>query len=238
MSRRTAPVQPAGSPPRTRPLRADAERNRQRIIAAAQEVFARRGLEVTLDDIAHHAGVGVGTVYRRFADREALIEAVFDSEVQRVVTLAEQALSHEDAWEGLVQFLTLTGRDFAEDRGLKEVLLEGAHAQNRVATTRERLTPALSALIARAQQEGSLRNDIEATDVPLLQLMIGAAAHHTLAVTPDLWQRYLALVLDGLRARREAPSPLPHRALTQEEFDQAVPKTLPPRSAADRTGDR
>ncbi|MFD5298972.1 TetR/AcrR family transcriptional regulator [Streptomyces mutabilis] len=238
MSRRTAPDQPAGSPPRTRPLRADAERNRQRIIAAAQKVFARRGLEVTLDDIAHHAGVGVGTVYRRFADREALIEAVFDNEIRRVVALAEQALAHENAWEGLVQFLTVSGADFAEDRGLREILLEGAHSQNRVAAAREHLTPAFSALIARAQQEGSLRNDIEATDLPLLQLMIGATAHHTRAVTPDLWQRYLTLVLDGLRTQRHGPSPLPHRALTQEEFDQAVPKTLPPRSMADRTGDR
>ncbi|HWU06178.1 MAG TPA: helix-turn-helix domain-containing protein [Streptomyces sp.] len=230
MSPRSTPAQVAGSPSRPRPLRADAERNRQRLIAAARQVFADRGLEVTLDDIARHAGVGVGTAYRRFADREALIEAVFDSEVQRIVTLAERALGHEDAWSGLVEFLTASGRDFAEDRGLREVLLHGTHGESRIAASRNRLTPAVGALIARAQREGSLRDDFEATDLPLIQLMIGAAAHQTRTVTPGIWQRYLTLILDGLRAERDAPSPLPHRALTQDEFEQSVPRTVQPRA--------
>ncbi|MEU0302896.1 helix-turn-helix domain-containing protein [Streptomyces sp. NPDC006175] len=235
MSRSDAPVQPAGSPSRARPLRADAERNRQRLIAAAHQVFAERGLEVTLDDIARHAGVGVGTAYRRFADREALIEAVFDSEVQRIVTIAEQALRHEDAWGGLVEFLTAAGRDFAEDRGLREVLLEGTHGAKRVAASRNQLTPAVGALITRAQRDGSLRDDFEATDLPLIQLMIGAAAQQTQAMTPGIWQRYLTLILDGLRTERNAPSPLPHRALTQDEFDQSVPRTIQPRPPAAAT---
>ncbi|MGW5635007.1 TetR/AcrR family transcriptional regulator [Streptomyces sp. NPDC003832] len=205
-----------------RPLRADAERNRQRIIAAAQEVFARRGVDVTLDDIAHHAGVGVGTVYRRFANREELIDAIFDKEIQRIIEVAEEALTHDDSWAGLVYFFTSAGQDFADDRGLREVLLVGTHGKSRVASARDRLVPAVSAVFERAQRDGVLRADIEVTDFPLIQMMLGTATQLTQSVAPDLWKRYLTLLLDGLRVSREAPTPLPHRALDREEFDRTA----------------
>ncbi|MFD5258298.1 TetR/AcrR family transcriptional regulator [Streptomyces bobili] len=221
MSRRTVPAPSPGDTP-ARPLRADAERNRQRIIAAAQQVFAQRGLDVTLDDIAHHAGVGVGTVYRRFANREELIEAIFEKEIQRVVAIAEEALTHADPWDGLVHFFTTAGQDFADDRGLREVLLAGTHGKHRVAAARDRLTPAINAVIRRAQRHGSLRDDIEATDFPLIQMMLGTATQFSRTVSPDLWQRYLILILDGLRTSRQTRTPLPQRALTQQEFDKAA----------------
>jgi AcrR family transcriptional regulator len=203
-------------------LRADAERNRLRIIAAAQELFARRGLDVTLDDIARHAGVGVGTAYRRFANREELIDAVFEGALQHLIALAEQALSHEDPWEGLVELFLATGQDFAGDRGLRELLLEGTHGEDRAAAARERLTPAVSAVITRAQQAGQLRDDIEPTDFPLIQLMLGAVTQHSRNVTPELWKRYLTLILDGLRHHRDHPTPMAHSALDQDEFDQTM----------------
>lgn len=221
MSRRTATTPSSGNPP-ARPLRADAERNRRRIIAAAQEVFAERGVDVTLDDIARHAGVGVGTAYRRFANREELVEAVFEDEVQRMVAVAEAALTHEDPWDGLVEFFVTSTEHFAENRGLRDVLLEGAHGRTRVAATRERLTPAISALITRARQAGRLRDDVEPTDVPLVQVMLGAVTEHSRTVAPELWKRYLTLLLDGLRHDRDSPTPLPHRALDQQEFDQTM----------------
>ncbi|WAP57790.1 TetR/AcrR family transcriptional regulator [Streptomyces sp. S465] len=222
MSRRTAPTPPVESTPGTRPLRADAERNRQRLIAAAQELFAHRGLEVTLDDIAHHAGVGVGTAYRRFANREALVEAVFEDQAQRLIAHAEQALTHADPWDGFTQFFQESARHFAANRGLREVILHGTHGRARMAALRERLTPAASALLSRAQEDGRLRDDIEATDFPLLQLMLGVITEHSREVAPELWQRYFGLILDGLRADRTAPTPLPHRALDQDEFDQTM----------------
>src|SRR3954449_11052411 len=86
-------------------LRKDAERNRQRIVDAATELFAERGLAVTLNDIAHHADVGVGTVYRRFPDKDLLIDALFEERVQEMLDLAEESLACEDAWQGLVSFL-------------------------------------------------------------------------------------------------------------------------------------
>src|ERR1700730_11019246 len=88
-----------------RALRKDAERNRQRILEAARELFTERGLGVTLNDIAHHAGCGVGTVYRRFPDKEQLIDALFKDRVSEMVVVAEEALANPDPWEGLRQFL-------------------------------------------------------------------------------------------------------------------------------------
>ncbi|GAA2411380.1 TetR/AcrR family transcriptional regulator [Actinomadura vinacea] len=221
MSRRTSSAAHPESPP-VRPLRADAERNRQRVIAAAQELFARRGLDVTLDDIARHAGVGVGTAYRRFANREELIDAVFEGALQHLIALAEQALAHEDPWEGLVQLFLATGQDFADDRGLRQALLESTHGKDRAAAARERLTPAVSAVITRAQQAGQLRDDIEPSDFPLIQLMLGAVTQHSRNVAPELWKRYLTLILDGLRRDRDHPTPLAHPALDQDEFDQTM----------------
>src|ERR1700721_3342156 len=98
-------VRPAQEPA-PRPLRRDAERNRQRILRAAAEVFTTRGLQATLDDVARHAGVGVGTVYRRFPDKESLVEALFEERLAAMVALAEKALAEPDSWTGLVSFLS------------------------------------------------------------------------------------------------------------------------------------
>src|SRR3954467_11819009 len=103
-----------------RPLRADAARNRARLIAAARELFAERGLNVTMDEIARHAGVGVGTAYRRFASREELIEALFDDRFEQIIANAERALEDPDAWHGLITFVESQIEMQAADRGLKE----------------------------------------------------------------------------------------------------------------------
>ena len=87
-----------------RGLRKDAERNRQRVLDAARELFAERGVEATLNDVAHHAGVGVGTVYRRFATKEELLDAIFSDGIDQVVCLAETALKQENSWDGFVWF--------------------------------------------------------------------------------------------------------------------------------------
>src|SRR5215475_1323676 len=91
--------------PAPRPLRRDAERNRQLILRAASEVFTSRGLQASLDDVAQHAGVGVGTVYRRFPDKESLVEALFEERIQAIAALAEKALAEPDSWAAVVGFL-------------------------------------------------------------------------------------------------------------------------------------
>src|SRR5215216_4777906 len=101
-----------------KPLRADAERNRRRILDAAADLFADKGLSVGLDEIAHHAGVGVGTAYRRFPDKRQLIEALFDERLDRLVELAERGLAADDAWEGLTGFLEQATELQIANRGL------------------------------------------------------------------------------------------------------------------------
>lgn len=202
-----------------RPLRADAERNRRRLIDAAGELFAQRGLAVTLDDVAHHAGVGVGTVYRRFANRGALIEAVLDGAAEQIADLAEAALADDDPWRSFETFFLSAAEAFAGNRGLRELLLEASRdAGTLIDATQARIAPVIDRLIARAQAAGELRADIAPTDVPLVQIMIGAVVERSRGVAPDLWRRYVTVLLDGLRVRRAAPTPLGAPALTDEEF--------------------
>src|SRR4051812_49978584 len=105
-----------------RPLRKDAERNRQRLLAAAGELFAERGLDVTLNDIAHHAGVGVGTAYRRFANKEEVIDALFEESLQDLASVANEALDDPDAWRALVTFLERSLHMQFGDRGLNQIM--------------------------------------------------------------------------------------------------------------------
>lgn len=209
--------------PPTRPLRADAERNRQRLIAAAQELFASRGIDVTLDDVARHAGVGVGTVYRRFANRDELIEAVLTGAVRRLADHAEKALTNPDPWGGFEEFFLAASRDFAENRGLRELVLErNRGTADAFVDARNGFEPAARTLIVRAQQAGELRDDVEPSDFPLIHLMLGAVTHHTRDVAPELWQRFVTLLLDGLRTRRDRPTALGAPAITEDQFDRAL----------------
>jgi AcrR family transcriptional regulator len=202
-----------------RPLRRDAARNRERILTAAGEIFAARGLEVTLDDIAHHAGVGVGTVYRRFRDKEELIDALFDERMDAVLTVAEHALAADDPWLGLEGFFTSICELQAADRGLRELAFAGRHGRERVARAKARLEPLIAEVVARGQAGGQLRADVRPDDIPLIQKMLSEIIEITGEVSPGLWRRYLAIVLDGLRTRRDGPTPLPVPALAHDELE-------------------
>jgi AcrR family transcriptional regulator len=208
--------------PSERPLRRDAERNRQRILAAARDAFAEEGLSVTLDEIARRAGVGVGTVYRRFPDKEQLIDALFEDQMRKFVALADACLEEKDPWDGLMSFLDQACHSHASDRGFKEVALTGAHGRERVARARELMFPVVSRLVRRAQADGSLRPDLEPTDMPLLQLMLGSLSECTRDVDPDVWRRYLAIITDGLRTRRDDHCSLRCNALTPEQAQAAM----------------
>src|SRR4051794_2202370 len=150
----------AMTPATTKPLRADAERNRQRLLAAAAELFAERGVDVTLDDVAHRAGVGVGTAYRRFAHKEQLIDALFEDRIDAFAALAEEALAEPDPWTGFTMFLERAAERHAADRGLQQLMFSTAHGQERCAHARERIKPLVERIVARAQEDGSLRGDL------------------------------------------------------------------------------
>ena len=205
-----------------RPLRKDAERNRARILDAASELFTERGLGVTLNDIAHHADVGVGTVYRRFPNKELLIDALFEQKMSQMVELAERALEDPDPWHGLTTFLELGLELQVRDKGLKQLLLGTLEGCARVGGMRERMTPLVDALVSRARDAGALRPDVETADIPVLQWMVGAVVDHGRDVKPELWRRYFALMLRGLRAEPTPPDPLPVEALTIPQLEQVM----------------
>jgi len=220
---------PTPPPDAARPLRRDAERNRRRILDAAAAVFAERGLGVTMDDIAHRAGVGVGTVYRRFPDKEELIDALFVERIEALAALAEQGLAHEDPWEGLVHFMEQGLLEQARDRGLKELVLGAARGHGPTGHARQRLAPIVTALFERARASGQLRDDVEGVDTPVLHLMLGSVLDFSREVEPELWRRFLVIVLDGLRARRDGPTPLPVPALDDDQLAQAMAGWRAPR---------
>jgi AcrR family transcriptional regulator len=189
------------------PLRADAVRNRGRILDAAAELFAAKGLSVGLHEIAHRAGVGVGTAYRRFPDKRQLIEALFEERLDRLAELAERALAADDPWDGLAGFLEQATELQIQNRGLREIITGSDHGTALTARARATLAPPTEQLVRRAQASGTLRADVVAADLPLLQFMLSSAAELTPPDASQLWRRYLALALDGLRT--PDPHPLP-----------------------------
>lgn len=204
-----------------RPLRRDAERNRRRILAAAREVFAARGLGATLDDVAHHAGLGVGTVYRRFSDKASLVEALFQDRIDDLVALAEEALAAPDSWRGFVDFLERSGELLAADHGLRDFVLGSTVGGKDISSARERIDPVLQRLLRRVQDDGRLRADLRPEDVPIINLMVGSVADYAGHVRPGAWRRYLTVFIDGLRAD-SGTSPLPEQALEATELDEAM----------------
>jgi AcrR family transcriptional regulator len=201
-----------------RPLRADAQRNRQRILAAAEALFAERGVGVSIDDIAAAAGVGVGTMYRRFPDRETLIEALFEEKIASIAQRARDALAMEDPWEGFVTFMRGAAREQATNRGLKDVLLSPDRGRERVAAIRDTIRPIASQLLRRAQEAGAVREDLRDFDMPMLQLAVALIADQSRDVAPEYYQRLLTVLLDGLARERSEPTPMQAPPLEPEQF--------------------
>jgi len=209
-----------------RPLRKDAELNRERPLVAPREPVATRGLDVTLNDIAHHAGVGVGTAYRRFANKEEVIDALFEEALQGVADVANQALASTDAWAGLVQFLEQSLNMQFGDRGLNQIMNNTALGRDRVSEARDRIAPLIQQLVQRAKAEGVVRPDLEQSDLIFMQLGLSAIMESSRAIEPELYTRYLALFLDGIRTDRSF-QPLPSRALTAAETHRAMTRERP-----------
>lgn len=201
-----------------RPMRKDAARNRALLVAAAREVFARRGFEASLDEIAHHAGLGVGTAYRHFANKYELASALMAQTIDTVVESAEAGLLVEDPWEGLTGFLEAALAVQAADRGVREVLM-GVHDPAKMSQIHDRITVPVTALLRRAQEAGVVRADAAPSDLGVVIGMMCAVADMAGDTSPQLWRRYLALCLDGLRP---GGTPFPTPALSEPEFRTAM----------------
>jgi AcrR family transcriptional regulator len=182
-----------------RPLRADARRNREKVLAAARAVFAENGRDAQMDDVARRAGVGVGTVYRHFPTKEALIEALMVDSFQAIAAAAEAALDIEDPWEAFSSVLWRGAEIMAADRALSEVFASIPGAMEQAMPTVEGLTGSVEILMQRARDAGVLRSDAVLDDIPMIMCGIGSATKKEHRCEAP-WRRHLMIVLDGLRA--------------------------------------
>ncbi|AGP60507.1 TetR/AcrR family transcriptional regulator [Streptomyces rapamycinicus] len=212
MDRKKAGQDPAAAG--ARPLRRDAELNRRRILQAGREVFAARGLQATLNDVAHHAGLGVGTVYRKFPDKQALAEAVFAEELNEIAAAAHRALAEDDAFGALADFLEAALERAAHNRGLRELMRHPTFEGTGLAQARREITTHCAGLVARARAQGTLREGVTEADIAPIAAMIDAVMALPGERPSASWRRYLAIILDGLRARPErTPLPAPGDAV-------------------------
>jgi AcrR family transcriptional regulator len=208
---------PAGGPHR----RADAARNHQRLIDAAAEVFAARGLDATLDDIARHAGVNVATAYRHFANKHELAQEFLRQCVDKAVAIAEEAAAEPDPWAGLTHFLERSLEMIASNRALVDVL-KRAYGSEHFTELLERTSGPLEQLLARGREAGVVRADAAATDLAPILEMLSAITGMSEAV--GLPHRYIGLVLAGLRP---SPEPLPGEPPSEERLRHVAAAKVP-----------
>jgi AcrR family transcriptional regulator len=192
-----------------RVMRADAARNRGRILKAAQKAFAERGLGVPLEDVADEAGVGIGTVYRRFPTRDHLIAACFERRLEEYASAAEAALEAPDGWSGFRSYVERVCGMQAADRGLKDVLTRTFPDARTLEAHRARGYELSVRLIERAQAEGTLRPDLVPEDLVLLLMANAGVVQGTGTAAPDGPPRFVALLLDGLRSEGASELPAP-----------------------------
>jgi AcrR family transcriptional regulator len=192
-----------------RPLRADAARNRTRILDAARAAFAEAGLDAGVEEIARRAGVGKGTLYRRFPTKEALVRAIFEDILDEVDRLVEEAEAEPDAWEAFARYLGASARMMACNQGFFDVVAHGMGAAALTPEQRQRILAAAARPLQRAQAAGAVREDLVPEDVQLMLRMLGATTRAAPdgSSMDDHWPRYLGLLLDAIRP--EAATPLP-----------------------------
>jgi len=189
----------------TRPLRADAARNRRLLLAAAADEFAERGLEASVADIARRAGVGKGTVFRHFATKDDLLAAIVVDRIDALSAVGERLLDAADPGAALLEFLTVAAHQ-RQQRDLS--FLQGAELPAEVTRVRTQMFQTVHRLVDRAREHGAVRADVTGADVILLMCAPNYVTGYVPDAPPDLWQRYLAIIFDGLRP--EGAHPLPH----------------------------
>jgi AcrR family transcriptional regulator len=195
--------------PGGRSLRADAERNRQRIIEAARAVFAERGLDAPFDAIAERAGVGQATLYRRFPTREDLVIACFAPKLAEYAEAVEDALRLPDAWVGFCAYVERICAMQAEDIGVQDVLTTTFPTDRVVEAQRVRAYEGLTELARRAQAQGALRADFVPEDIVLVLFANAGVVRATRSAAPEAWRRVVGVLLEGFRADRARPLPPP-----------------------------
>jgi AcrR family transcriptional regulator len=207
-------MSPAGKTARLRPLRQDAARNRSALLAAAAGVFDMQGLDASVTDVARAAGLGMGTLYRHFPTKAALIDALVHDVLEATIQMAHDA-SHCDDGAGLEQFLEASARYQAEHSGCLPRLWDTDHKM--VKTARH----LIAGLLADAQKSGRVRKDLTTTDLTMTMFSLRGVIEATLPVAPDAWRRHLDLLIAGMRPDLEE---LAHPAVNKATLDKILGK--------------
>jgi len=191
-------------------------------MTTADRLFAQRGATVPLNEIAREAGIGVGTVYRRFPDLQSLVDALFTERFTVFLDLATTAAELPDPAQALRHYLLAAARWRSEDRALEVILANASVDTGPVARTRDQLGRLVDGLAERAVRAGAVREDFASADVYAFLYMIGAVADRTHDVAPDAWRRYAEVLMVGFGlagATADRTS-----ALTDEQLLDSWPK--------------
>jgi AcrR family transcriptional regulator len=179
----------------TRPLRADARRNREKIVTAARDAFAATGLDTQMDDIARGAGVGVGTLYRNFPTKDALVAAIVLAQMEENAQIADDLLARDGcSWECFEDFVRRAGM---KDQALAEVMATQPAATFIDALQESGLAANVAEMMRRAQADGKMRPDASIEDVQIFMCGMGAVLRN---FGPDRGRRYADIMLAGMRA--------------------------------------
>ena len=189
------------------PLRADAQRNRQRIVGAARGVFAEQGLEAPLNEVARRAGVGIATLYRRFPTREALIAEVFAEKMSTYAKAIAVALADPDPWRGFCAFIEQACAMQADNHGFTDVLTLTFPTAAAFEAKRVAAYSGFAELIARAKVAGRLRVDFSPEDLVMLLMANAGVVAATADAAPDAWRRLVAYMTQAFAAGHTDPLP-------------------------------
>lgn len=231
MASRTAPGTAPGTgtgpstvaEPLSRPLRRDAELNLERILAAAQDVFAESGFDASMEQIANRAGVGVGTLYRRFPSKESLVLAIMEMASQHSEALVHDVLAHGTPAEGIFEFMR---RCVGLAPSLRALVSRSPQLAETHRTMVDKLAPSINRLLANAKAAGSIRSDVTFSDIAVILMSVrlvedrcGEHGASDKLGRRQQGERHLQLLVDGLRAK---DSTLPHRPLTRAQLDELL----------------
>jgi AcrR family transcriptional regulator len=194
---------------KARPLRADAERNRERIVAAAQAAFAERGIDVTMDEIARRAGVGVATLYRRYPTRDELVAGAFEQKMWLFAAGARKALKDPDPWHGLCGYITSLCAMQSNDRGFSDVLTTTFPSVAHFETARRQAYADFAELVKRAQAAGALRADFVPEDLIILLMANAGVVAAAGKTAPRSAPRLIGYLLQAFAAPGGGPLPSP-----------------------------
>lgn len=202
-----------------RPLRADAERNRRRVLEVAQEVFASEGLAVPIDEIARRAGLGVGTLYRHFPTKEALFAAIVVTRMEQVVADAAALLEEDVTGDAFFGFFARMVTGWGQKKDFVDALSSAGADLKDIARVKVDLHHHLDELLARVQRTGAVRKDVTVKEIlALLAGALGSLERH--GVPGEAREKMMGIVFDGLRG----PGPLPAKSAKTAKTAKTAPR--------------